>query len=393
MRRGWCPSLHEPMRTGDGLLSRVKPPGGRLTAAAARLVARAATLHGNGTVELTSRGNLQVRGLTDASAPRFAAAMVAAGLACADADAERRRNVMPTPLAGDDPAVAADAAALAGGIEAMLAAEPALAALPGKFGFAVDGGGVLGLAEPADVAVRTDGARHWIVLDGVKAPCAPDRTVDLVRDLALAIGARRAREVDATALLTSVGLTPAPSAQRPAPVVPVGFVAYPGAGRGAFGLGLPFGQTDAATLEGIADLAERFGDGLLRFSPSRAVLLGGIPARHASALRSAVAAAGLIADTDDPRLRVAACIGSAGCASGTVRAREDAAALAAAARWTGILHVSGCAKGCAHPGPAARTLVGAGGSYDLVRDGRADSLPHAVGLSLGRLAAHLGDGL
>ena len=392
MKRGWCPSLHEPMRTGDGLLSRVKPPGGRLTAAAARLVVRAAALHGNGTVELTGRGNLQVRGLTDASAPRFAAAMVSAGLACADAAAERRRTVMPTPLAGDDPAAAADAAPLAAAVEAMLAAEPALAVLPGKFSVAVDGGGVLGLSEPADILVRTDGARRWIVLGDAEALCASDRTVDLVRDLALAIGARRAREVDATALLMSAGLTPEPSAQRPASAIPVGFIAYPGTERGAFGLGLPFGQTDAATLEMVADLTERFGDGLLRLSPWRAVLLGGVPARHAPALRAAATAAGLVTDAGDPRLRVAACIGSPGCASGTVRAREDATALAAAATWPGVLHVSGCAKGCAHPGPAARTLVGAGGAYNLVRNGRADGLPRAVGLSLRQAAAHLGDG-
>ena len=38
-RRGWCPSLYDPMATGDGLLVRVKPPGARLSAAAARALA------------------------------------------------------------------------------------------------------------------------------------------------------------------------------------------------------------------------------------------------------------------------------------------------------------------------------------------------------------------
>lgn len=392
MKRGWCPSLHEPMRTGDGLLSRVKPPGGRLTCAAARGVAQAAMLHGNGVIELTSRGNLQVRGLTDATAPRFAAAVVAAGLACADAGAERRRNVMLSPLAGDDPAAAPDAVSLAAAVEAMLAAEPALAALPGKFGFAVNGGGVLDLSEPADITVRTDGARHWIVLEAAQAPCAPSRTVSLVRDLARAAGSRRVRDVGAAALFASVGLAPTPFARHPAPAAPAGFIAYPGTGRGAFALSLPFGQTDAATLETVAELAERRGDGLLRVSSWRALLLGGVQARHASALRAAAAAAGLVADADDPRLRVAACIGSAGCASGTVRAREDAAALAAAANWAGVLHVSGCAKGCAHPDPASRTLVGAGGAYNLVRNGRADGPPQLLGLSPRQAATRLGDG-
>jgi sulfite reductase beta subunit-like hemoprotein len=53
--------------------------------------------------------------------------------------------------------------------------------------------------------------------------------------------------------------------------------------------------------------------------------------------------------------------------------RRDAARLAVAARpllQTGSqIHVSGCAKGCAHPGAAALTLVGDNGAYRPVVDG------------------------
>ncbi len=384
MIRGWCPTLYEPMATGDGLLVRVKPPGGRLSSASARVLARRAARFGNGIVELTGRGNLQIRGLDAAGAPRFAASMVAAGLASADAGFERRRNVMALPLGGDDPTAAGDADALAAALAAMLEAEPTLAALPPKFDFAVDGGGVLALPDAADIAVETDGERHWIRLGGWRAGCAPDATVGLARDLARAAGGRRMRDCDARAMFAAVGLAAIePSAPAPA-AAPVGFTAYPGTRRGAFGVGLPFGQTDAATLEALADLADRFGDGALRVSPWRAVLLGGVRARDAAALRDA-AAAGLIADPADRRLSMAACIGSAGCASGTVRAREDAAALANAG-WTGFLHVSGCAKGCAHPGVAPVALVGDGGRYRLVRDGHAD----VAGLSVQQAAACLG---
>ena len=34
------------------------------------------------------------------------------------------------------------------------------------------------------------------------------------------------------------------------------------------------------------------------------------------------------------------------------------------------VHVSGCAKGCAHPRPAAATFVGRDGRFDLVLNGR-----------------------
>lgn len=366
MIRGWCPGLYEPMPTGDGLLVRVKPPGGRLRSDAARLLARQAARFGNGIIELTSRGNLQIRGLDAAGVPRFAAGMVAAGLASADPTFERRRNVMVSPLAGDDPTAAIDADRLAAALAAMLEAEPALAALPPKFDFTVDGGGVLPLPDCANIVIRTDGERHWIRCGEptVISDTNPD-TVRLVRGLALAACSQPKRRRD-----------------LPQPATPVGFIAYPGTGRGAFGLGLPFGQTDAATLERLADLADRFGDGILRTSPWRVMLLGGVRAGNAAALREA--AGGLIADPADRRLSMAACVGSVGCASGTVRAREDAAALADAG-WSGFLHVSGCAKGCAHPGRAPVTLVGEGGRYRLVRDGQAEM----AGLSVQQVAACL----
>ncbi len=386
MIRGWCPSVYEPMATGDGLLVRVKPPGGRLTSAATRCLAREAARFGNGIIELTSRGNLQIRGLQADGVAGFAAAMVAAGLASADAGSERRRNVIALPLAGCDPTAASDAAALASAIAAMLEDEPALAGLPAKFEFAVDGGGVLGLSVPADITVRSDGAQHSIILNGEQAPCPFGASVGIARDLAWLAGNRRMRECDAAAMFASVGLTPARSATRPAPAAPVGFIAYAGTERGAFGLGLPFGQTDAATLEHLADLAERFADGTLRLSPWRTMLLGSVRSRDVAALRAA--AGGLIVDASDRRLSMAACIGSAGCASGTVRARDDATTLASAG-WTGFLHVSGCTKGCAHPAAATATLVGDGGSYNLVRHGRADAAPSLTGLSLHQAGSSL----
>ena len=126
MIRGWCPTVHAPMPSGDGLLVRVKPLGGRLPAPALAALAQAAARYGNGVVELTSRGNLQIRGVHAPAA--FAAAMVAAGLADPDPAREARRNV--TALPGSDEALVADA-------EAVLSETPGLQP---KVGVTVDGG-------------------------------------------------------------------------------------------------------------------------------------------------------------------------------------------------------------------------------------------------------------
>ena len=74
-RRGVCPSLAAPMPTGDGLLARITPSGATIPLDAVTALCAAARRHGNGIVEITARGSIQVRGLAPVSAPAFAAAV------------------------------------------------------------------------------------------------------------------------------------------------------------------------------------------------------------------------------------------------------------------------------------------------------------------------------
>jgi precorrin-3B synthase len=55
----------------------------------------------------------------------------------------------------------------------------------------------------------------------------------------------------------------------------------------------------------------------------------------------------------------------------------------------GLLHLSGCAKGCAHPGAAPAVLVGGPDGYAVIRDGRAGDRPLATGLTLEQAMAML----
>ena len=80
VRRGWCPTVYEPMATGDGLLVRMKPRNALLPSATARRLATAAIYYGNGVIEITSRAGIQVRGLKQDTVRSFTAAMVAVGL-------------------------------------------------------------------------------------------------------------------------------------------------------------------------------------------------------------------------------------------------------------------------------------------------------------------------
>ena len=358
-RRGWCPSVFAPMPTGDGLLARVKPPGARLTQAQARALAAAARRDGNGAIELTARGNVQVRGLTDASAPRFAHAMVDAALACADADAERRRNVVVSPLAD------AEAARIAAELEACVATDASLAALPPKFGFAV---ALPDVTADVRLAVCTG---PWLVWpDGAPLAVASDDPVaDALRlaraFLAVAPQARRMRDLSHARVFAAAKVRPTAPAPSPSPPRVIGPLA-PG-----FGVGLPFGATDADTLEALADF------GTLALTPWRALVIFRHKPGHdaetmtwPSRVASFATSRDLIVDPADPRLCVFACAGRPACGSAHADVRRDAVRFARDFPDV-ALHVSGCVKGCAHPAPAAVTLVAGAEGYRLIRDGTA----------------------
>ena len=92
-----CPGALQVHQAADGALVRVRLPGGMITAAQLAALAGAATGFGSGTLELTARGNMQLRAITDVTA--VAEAIAGAGL-LPSATHERVRNIVASPLSG-----------------------------------------------------------------------------------------------------------------------------------------------------------------------------------------------------------------------------------------------------------------------------------------------------
>jgi hypothetical protein len=125
-------------------------------------------------------------------------------------------------------------------------------------------------------------------------------------------------------------------------------------------------RLEAAALVAFATAS---GARALRGAPGRVLLAIGVA--DAKALRARAAEFGFITEPDDPRRRVAACTGAPGCASALFDTRALAMDLAPLVPRGAFVHLSGCAKGCAHPRPAALTLVGTPDGLGLIRRGRA----------------------
>jgi precorrin-3B synthase len=389
LTRGACPGLSAPMQTGDGLLVRLVPQP-RVDIDAFIALCALARRHGNGVMEITTRGNLQVRGLTAPSAPLFAAATADLEVA-----STCRVPLITDPLP-DDADVLVDVGKIAAEIGQAL--EDARWTLAPKISVAIDGGSRLHLdGVSADVRLRAvasaAGPRLHVALGGdahVATPLgtvAPDDAAIMTAGL-LAVIARHGPGARATDVLQTEGTAPfrsvladrvpaAPRLPARAPVEPIGRHALRD-GRIAVGIAPAFGQADAPTLSQLASVARDFGARALRPAPGRALLLAGLDEDGANGLIAAAGGLGFIARADDPRRRIAACAGKPACASAFIPTRALAAAIAPhLSAYSGdvTLHISGCAKGCAHPAPAALTVVGSERGCGIVHEGSARDEP------------------
>ena len=99
LRADACPGALQTHAAADGALARVRVPGGLLTGGQLRALAAAARDLGDGALELTSRGNVQLRGLADGAEAELGDRLAAVGL-LPSASHERVRNVLASVLTG-----------------------------------------------------------------------------------------------------------------------------------------------------------------------------------------------------------------------------------------------------------------------------------------------------
>ncbi|MFT3729849.1 MAG: precorrin-3B synthase [Hyphomicrobium sp.] len=391
LRKGWCPGALRPMRSGDGLLVRVRPRAGAFSLPALRAVGAVAAQFGSGEIDLTNRGNLQIRGVTDATFQPALAALDSTGLLDASAEAEAVRNIVVDPLSGIDPG-RADVRLLAAGMEGILARDKRMWGLPAKFGFSLSG-----TSEPrvgdrdADVMISADADHFAIALDGapdVRCAISRDEAIDAAHRLALTFvelnenhaGFRRMRDAVArlgvatvfamSGLRMPVTRTTAARESR----TPIGVEFY-GGNTFAVGAGLPFGRITAHQLDALCMAAASHSE-RVHLSPERAFVFPVEDAEGCSALLHDAEMIGLITRKDDIRLAMDVCPGAPACKSAVTDTRRDAerfAQIFAGSLGGCSLHISGCEKGCARRGKASFTLVGRCGRYDVIRNGPADA--------------------
>ena len=381
-----CPGILDLHEARDGYVARIRLPGGYATGSRLRGLAALASQFGNGCVDLTARGNVQIRGVAADDATGLARRAASAGLLPSPAH-DRARNITASPLAGL--AGHPDLRRLVVAVDRALRADPSLAALPGRFLFSLDDGtGRAGLSG-CDVGLRWHPRGSDLILagreTGLRGPAS--------QGVAQAITAARAFLGQRQAALASTGpASTGPGIMRMA-ALPDGGAAVAAAAGGVLGdtvtdivsrlpLGaLPDPGVDCAAVAVVAAPLARLTAPQLRLLGR--MLRPGEMARLAAAGRivlplagpvdaalAELAGAGLIVSGDHILSAVTACSGMS-CARSLADVRSLAGrvpGLAAGFAGMGPVHWAGCGRRCGLPADAT-AMVAMSAEQFMIADG------------------------
>lgn len=335
-------------QAADGALARLRLPGGMITPAQLDALALAATEYGNGTIELTGRGNVQLRGVRDTAA--VAAAAAGAGL-LPSATHERVRNILASPLSGRVGGLA-DLRPWVAELDRRLQDDPDLARLPGRFMFGLDDGTGDISGQRPDAGAHVVGDQAALLLagrdTGVRVgleEVVPALLTVARRFVEVRGKAWRVNELDNPRVLVSdfAATQPDATGYPPLALPPVGWILQDD-GQVALGAAVPLGVLEARHAQFVAAIGAP-----VVITPWRSLLVCDLAEGVADTSLRVLAPLGLVFDENSPWLRVSACVGSPGCEKSLADVRAEATRAVVEHTAHGHVHYVGCERACGSP--------------------------------------------
>ncbi|MEH2078574.1 MAG: precorrin-3B synthase [Nostoc sp.] len=398
-----CPGLFYTTPVTDGILSRIRIPGGIISSQQCRAIADIAEQHGGGYIDVTNRANLQVREIRTGINAEVLKYLQEMGLGCDNTVVDQIRNIMTSPTAGIDPQELIDTRPFVQGWDDYIAAHPALSGLSAKFSVCFDGGGIIQVGDRlndiAFVAALVDGNVYFRLYLSVgekgKPPSdmgillAPEECLPVLAALAnvyLAYSHTTSkRRLRLRELLNTLGCENyLQEVQQRLPfsllyseirkdLLPqqgnrekyhhIGI--HPQRQQGLFYIGvvLPLGRLESKQMRGLADLAAKYGSGI-RLTPWQNLLLTDIPQQWVADVKSEITFLGLDSSTTNIKGGLVACSGKKGCAASATDTKSHALVLAKYLEtrltldYPVNIHFTGCEKSCAQHSKSDITLLG-----------------------------------
>lgn len=379
--------------TPGRFMMRIRMPNGMATARQFRAIAELSRRLGNGVVDLTTRQQAELRGFTLESVPEIWERLRGVDLHSLQTGIDNVRNINGCPLAGLTPHELLDASPVVRRIDALLVGKdgnPQFTNLPRKFNITVTGcrencthaetqdialvpamlqgragfnvlvGGKMGsggmtIASPLDVFIEPGDAAGLVV-----------ELVKIYRDH----GPREARSRCRFAFLIEEWGIPRLRAEltrrlgralppqgrdmrRPAHEDHLGITEQKQAGLVAAGLCVPTGRIHPLQMEGLARLAESYGNGEIRLTTAQNVIVPNVPRARLAELLAEPLLQQFSARPSPFLRRMVACVGTDYCNLALIETKQRAAELSRAldVRLGALeqplsIHWSGCPAGC-----------------------------------------------
>ncbi len=391
-----CPGLFYSTPARDGILSRIRVPGGIFSSQQADAIAEFADRFGGGYIHITNRANIQIRQVQGIKSNL--SILQQAGLT-GNREVDHIRNIMASPTAGIDPLELIDTRSLVRELDEYICQHAKLAGLSPKFSVGFDGGGVVSISEQLNEivfsAVALGGDCELSAGIYFRLKLAQDCNIVVKPEECLPVVAALAQvyldNVDPNSdhkprlkhLLQSWGVQhylEKAQYSLPFPFKKVLFQpkkssintenqhlgVHPQKQQGLYYIGvvLPLGRLDALALRSLAHLANAFGSGTLRLTPWQNLLISDIPNQYLTHVQDEIECLGLHWSATHIHGALMACTGNMGCASSATDTKGQALALAKHLEANIILdmpvkiHFSGCPKSCAYHGISDITLLG-----------------------------------
>lgn len=336
-----CPGVARPFAAADGAIVRLRTGGQAVAVDALAALLDIVADQPEPAIQLTSRGALQLRGLPEPLPTDVRAAIVATGLV-PSATHELARNIVASPLSGLDGLGRCDVRPVVAALDEGLCADPVLAALPGRFLFAVDDGRGDVIGSSFDVGLFASSTSSITVMAGGSDrgwTVGADAAVPLALALAREFLAVRERLGSRAWHVRELGVPYGPDGSSPIAPTLGGPARLGPHGRHAV-VGVPLGLLTAAHVTALAAATDQ-----VIVTQWRSLVIEG----GAGAL-DRLAASGLAGTADSPWARLHACTGLPGCAKSAIDTHAFARELSRRMPLGSLpVHVSGCERRCGAP--------------------------------------------
>ena len=385
----------------DSYMSRLRIPGGVLPTWQFRGVADLARRFGAGHADVTTRANLQIREVQARDARDYLVGLADYGIVSRGSGADNIRNCTSTPTSGIDPFELIETLPFARAMHHYILNHREMYGLPRKFNIAFEGGGrIASLEDTNDIGFKAvkvpeanadaglpAGVYFRLTLGGITGHkdfardtgvlLEPGESVDVAGAIVrvyLKNGDRTDRKkarlkyvLDAWGFpkfieelekehgrpLRKVALDRCEPSNAEDRWAHVGFHPQKQPGKVYVGVVLPVGRMTSEQVEGIADIADRFGSRAIRLTVWQNLLIPDIAEADVDGVKSAIEALGLHWDASSVRSGLIACTGNAGCKFAGADTKRNAMEIAAYLEPRVTLdrpiniHVTGCPNSCA----------------------------------------------